>query len=380
MTATGATETRTTPSREVSEASRSRVVPEVMGEARKDPSTIANDTTTDYHLTKVMVQQKGAPLTGDLTDPWNHPGYELGDDGESVFIRPSTVDSAMLCGGRVGLRGNDGYRYLPNEGLMFGSAVHWWIEFVLEHEREPTIDEVLDVIDELYLKDYPRPMPGGVALFEVPSQFLGSRSLLAFAAEVLEAGESWLSTVYSKLLVGHDADEFVIEERLTADVGIVDLGNGEQFRIYLRGTPDLIIPSIGEMIDWKTAGKAWDPKRLEKQFQVVVYPWMASEHLAVEIEKFTYWIYDRSGKWWVPMSAPVGTKAERKAARHQTLRVAHSLLSDSWTYRPQGQGRQTRGWHCSPKYCDAWAVCPGKHLVRDGKANEPALVGKEAWA
>jgi len=287
--------------------------------------------------------------------------------GDVFYIRPSTVQSYLLCPARTGLRGQEGFNYLPNETLLFGSVTHWLIEQIQERGGDvPRIDELLAAMQAVYVKDAPDELKDS-KLTAVTTR--AQRMTLADGA--LEASELWLSQVERNL----PSDPHV-EETLEMEIGIW----GER-PVVLRGTPDSVWPEVGLVADWKTAGRAWDAKKIEGQLQRIYYPMMATEHYDEAFIRFDYWVFNRDKSVWDQHKAPAPTEAEMHAAREMAMAVAGSMIETSWTFAPAGQAfHATRGWHCSPKYCDAWAVCPGKHLIRDGKANQRAITIKERWS
>lgn len=285
--------------------------------------------------------------------------------GEPFYIRPSTVQSFMLCPARAGLRGDSDYNYLPNEPLLFGSVTHWIIE-QMQAGKVPKIDEVLGELDTIYAKDTPEWL-----VYAPLSRVTNRKQRLAIVGEALDAAESWVTDVEPKL-----PPDPLVEQTLAMTIGTY-----KDREIILRGTPDSVWLDEGLVADWKTAGKAWDAKKIEGQLQRIFYPMLAAHHHDVEIKRFDYWVFDRANAQWDQHKAIAPSKSEKDAASAFAWSTAATLIDGTHGYAPAGQAfHQTRGWHCSPKYCDAWAICVGKHLIRDGKASLPAITIKERWS
>lgn len=282
--------------------------------------------------------------------------------GEPFYIRPSTVAGAMLCPARSGLYGHVDYQYYPNEGLFFGSVVHFGIEHILTHGQMDGIEHILlDAMPDIWAKDA-EGAPDEFGRVDLGKVMTRSQRV-ALMAEVVVALEKWLDVPFLTL---RESSVLDVERTIERSVGF----HGD-IEVIMRGTPDLIRRTAhgSEIIDWKTAGKNWDKHKMSSQFQRIAYPWMDIEDGGV-MAWFTYWVYDRTAKWWVKHPAPPIRDEEIYALVAQTMAVAGSMIEHTWTYSPTGQGwGGERGWHCSPKYCNAWNACDGRHLVLDDKVD-----------
>lgn len=294
---------------------------------------------------------------------------------ETFYLRPSTVTSAMLCGGRVALKSASDFNHLPNEALLFGTMTHESIEHMLLDRDQLSDTEFWAATDEAYVNNIPDHVDQHtVDAIKRPSEFLSRKRQGAFRGEVLDAVSAWYKDGW---LDRFDTHEIYVEEPVEYPIKTVTTTAGT-YRVVLRGTPDVVDVDTKTVFDWKTAGAPWNPKKVEGQFQRIAYPMMLTDDPC--IYQMTYVVYDRSSGVWFPYNTEVPTKAEMRAALHQSLMVAKSILNGDFHYTPMGQGYTTRGWHCSPKYCDGWAVCKAKHLIADGKAEESALTIKERWS
>ena len=290
-----------------------------------------------------------------------------------LTIRPSTVGSWMLCPGRPGQRGVEGYQLYPNEALLFGSGMHWQIEQLLagEEASEARLETELHTI---FIKDIPSDIPDVIYLSKVTTKALRSQ----MAKEILVAVAQWQVNV--RPLLPDEQPE--IEQTLRAKAGTHDseMKNGPSVDVFVQGTPDVAYPEAGMIVDWKSAGRMWKPDKAEGQIQPIAYPWMYRESFGTDITRFVFWVYDRKGKFWAPFEQQTeGVDRERAegAFRIAAVNAAVAIDEGLWTWTPGGQGWASRGWHCSPKYCDAWSVCWGKHLIADGKAEQKVPTLKE---
>ncbi len=282
-----------------------------------------------------------------------------------LTIRPSTVGSYLLCGGRPGQKDMPGYQIYPNEVLLFGSGMHWLIEQRLEgHDPSPV--EVELQLHLIYVKDIPETYDMSKVVFLNKVTNKAQRKMMA--KEIVEAVDLWETQVRDTLPDGR----MLIEKKMTAEVCAHD-----DYAVDLTGTPDVVFPDDGVIIDWKSAGKMWDPKKMQGQIQPIAYPWLVSQALDIDITEFIFWVYDRKGKWWAPFTRQGPTEGQVAAFRDMARVVAINLHEGTWTWNPSGQGYTTRGWHCSAKYCDAWSLCVGKFLIADGKDGAEAPTQRE---
>lgn len=289
-------------------------------------------------------------------------------DETTIYVRPSTVTSHALCPARTGLRAWDGFNHYPNEALLFGSLMHWMIELTLKGIQFSDRDALYE-LTVLFVKDIPDSTENVTLLKEVTSP----NQRQALVTEATEAWSVWNNTVLPLL----PKEDPVVEKPLS-----MTLRHGTEGHetIVLRGTPDVVYPETGLIIDWKTAGRNWSDDKAEGQLQRVGYPMMALADKGWDITDFHFWVFDRSSGRWNIFRTSTGPVEAESAFISNALQAAQNEIHGIFTYTPSGGGFKARGWHCSPKYCDAWSCCEGKFLVADGQANEPALTLKERWS
>jgi hypothetical protein len=289
------------------------------------------------------------------------------DMTEPIYIRPSTVSSYLLCPGRPIQAYRPGYNTVPNEALLFGSLVHWYIEFGLQNEgQRPTFAEGARALEEIFVKDQRNDEPLAMTDTVPPSKV---RDMISEADKALV---NWQAYVFPKLPL----EPPVIEETLEMVIG----GYNDR-PVILTGTPDIVYPEASLIIDWKTAGRDWDKDKKNGQIQPIAYPMLyANQHQVSPPKNFHFWVYDRSKIFW-SLHKREGVRPEQTTAfLLLALQVAIDIEEQRNLWTPAGGGFKARGWHCSPQYCDAWGVCVGKFLVADGRENEPALTIKERWS
>jgi len=167
--------------------------------------------------------------------------------------------------------------------------------------------------------------------------------------------------------------EPAIEERVEVEIEVLHV-DGRDVSVVLSGAPDVVYP--GELIvDWKTAAKMWNPTKIQGEIQRIAYPYLTGQDVP-----FTYWVYDRSSMMWGAITAQAPSKPELRAFLGQAKSAARALIHEAFTYSPAGQAfTSVRGWHCSPKYCDVWAVCDARHLIADDKAGLPVPTIREKF-
>jgi len=275
-----------------------------------------------------------------------------------LTIRPSTVSSMMLCPARQTLK-DEAEPYVPSEPLVFGSLVHWRIEQHLKGAENLAYDEMIGALEDIFFQDTGEQFP--------VYQFASKRFLREMINEAMVAFEAWVETVEPKL----PDEEPIIERRLEQVLNPFD---DKDPVIVMAGTPDAVYPNAGIIVDWKTAGRNWNKDKVESQIQ----PWAYSLMSGFAINLFIFWVYDRATEsWWNHTHLLEEYDHAWKAITEQAISFARLVDSGHHVFTPAGSGWKSRGWHCSPKYCDQWETCDGKYLVADGQATQPALTMKE---
>lgn len=259
----------------------------------------------------------------------------------------------MLCPARQILT-NEPDEQATAEALIFGTMVHWRIE---QHMAGKLVDydDMTRALAKAYMRDVPEGNINDVAT---------NRQIRELLNEVQVAFEHWQEQV-EKLLPDEDP---IIEEKMTAQIW----DDGEHV-VELTGTPDAMYPKAKLIVDWKTAGKAWSKDKAQGQMQPWAYSLMA-KHQGYPIERFEFWVYDRSTEaWWCHVHHLDDIEKGHAAIAVQAVSFAFQVEEGVPVFTPSGSGWKPRGWHCSPRYCDQWWRCPGKFLVADGQATQPAL-------
>ncbi len=283
----------------------------------------------------------------------------------SLEIRPSTVGSMMLCPARQMLKDVDGFNRKPSEALVFGTLVHALLESHLRGSVMNPVFGVHDRLHEIWLAD------GGTD--HEWRRLVSDEKKMSMADEAAVAYQKWKRNILPFL----PTSEPIIERQMRTTIGVHPETN-EAVEMY--GTPDVVYPDDRLIIDWKTAGRGWDGKKMEGQVQPLAYNLLLEGALGVaEPFAFQFYVYDRKDESW--KLHDYGVPDLRAVEAFQAQAFGMALLSEGEpVFTPQGQGWKTRGWHCDPRYCDAWAVCPGKWLINDGKANKRALrIQERGW-
>ena len=191
-------------------------------------------------------------------------GYERGEHMERIDIRPSTIQSIMLCPARTMLRGHDNFDPVPSEGLAFGSMEHWCIEQVLTGKGTPSFDACLLALDEILLRDVPEKSRAEVGADL--DRLISGKQRRNLIVEALDALDEWRKWVLPDLPTKGEMHVERPRERLVAATGDVE--------VWLIGTPDLVFPGESMVYDWKTAGMAWKAEKYQQQIQPIAYRYL----------------------------------------------------------------------------------------------------------
>jgi hypothetical protein len=277
--------------------------------------------------------------------------------------------SMMLCPARVGQTDNKDYDATPTEALTFGSYVHTLIEqfgFGIEDPSPKTGRQLFEMEFNDDVKNMPYPPP---SLDEVASDTLIARSV----EEGLHALRLWREQVLPHLSPDGKAEGFMFAH-------VADLPDGT--KVWLRGTPDYVEKTPDGVVtidDWKTAATDWPKNKHLSEIQPFGYRELYQAVTGVLAHRFQWWIYSRKDQVWRPRSITFERTADQRDAFMAQLLVCARMIADNtFMYTPtSGFGNSPRGWWCTAKYCNAWNICPGKHLIADGRAFESRSLG---WA
>jgi hypothetical protein len=285
---------------------------------------------------------------------------------EALIVRPSSWSSFQLCGYRVSLAGEDGFDNTSSEPMAWGTGVH-----------KLNANRIIfgDVADDM--------ASSPAAVLGIWAQEMRDRSdgediftyatrsyLLGQATEMLSAHKLWVERFW--LPVGQHLEVVAVEDTRIRPLGVLPSGRD----VWIRGTADFVTSTA--VYDWKSAGRGWKRGKAESNIQHLIYAWLV-EDLA-EIDEAAYVVYNRqTAEWaWDDTTLPVTNEAIRTAL-HAMWDMAKQIDTGTTHASPLVRGGfgDGRGWHCSPKFCGAWSICPAKYLIADGKAGLPRE--KQKW-
>ncbi len=276
------------------------------------------------------------------------PDYDEPAESD-LQLRQSTVESMMLCGWRQGYATEDWYDPTPSEAMFFGSVEHNHIEHHMLNGESLVLHDLSWTIDQIHLlaeRD-------GFSLTDVTTP----EGVKAMAREIIEAYRLWLVQWWAKQHTF--LKPLAIEQRFLRPLGTLPNGRA----VWVHGTPDVLIQS--GMIDWKTAGRGWQPGKGEGRIQSPTYLWLAEEVRGVLEGLADYVVYNRQAQQWMTWTVPVG-QPQIDAALHTLWQYAMAIDTGSYVPTPASpSGRPGRGWWCQPKFCGAWNGCKFKGLVAD---------------
>lgn len=271
---------------------------------------------------------------------------------DDIIIRQSTLNSWLLCPGRVYHSVDDGFDRTPSEPMLFGTLVHAMIEAHLLGDSPPigSLLNEAEANDGFSLDDYATPEA-------IEYMFDG----------VQMAFDDWQEQVEPRL---PDEEPTYIEQKFQRP--LAEVGDGRV--IWVQGTPDLAYSD--RIYDWKTAGRGWklnnnDQSKGSFNAQAPTYLWLDGRGLRT----FTFWVYDRSKGVWGEYITQ--WDSEQLLLNLKNLEgIGRAIAAGVVYYTPTSDnfGKVQRGWHCSPKYCGAWNICPGKNSIADG-ADLEVLIG-----
>ena len=277
-----------------------------------------------------------------MIDGWSPP-----DD--ALWIRQSTVSSWELCPARVTQSTHRGFNGLPSEPMSFGTLVHEMLAKEMVDGPQPwTAADVEDFWDSLVVAEY------GVTLPELTDD----EQVKSSAVEAIGAVQTWRIQVQPTL----PNSDPLVEARLEAPLGILDSGR----QVWLHGTGDVLYPGVPVGYDWKTSGRDWMDGKAMALGQPSAYTYLALWNHDAFIADWRYWVFDRRSQMW-RLHETSRTRQQVAAWLRHAFGIAKSIDAGATAYNPTGSsyGKIRRGWWCSPKYCGAWDICPGKYIADD---------------
>jgi hypothetical protein len=281
-----------------------------------------------------------------------------------ILISQSTINNLLKCPAAVGYAKSDVEGVLPvfGEKVHFGTVFHGVCEQVIAGENLIKVtnqQNVLELARQLILED-------GVDWIEYTTE----QDRIEFAEEILHAVHVWHKLFwepYSPSIV-----DPVSEGRLYTQIGEI----GDR-RVILAGTPDLLCSYLNEpvLFDWKTSGRPWKPGKSELELQGSLYMFLAEQNTGIQYRKACFVVYDRSKgqleELWTERSDKHVETAVKTALAWANM-IAKEVFPPTpvvWEFM-----KPKRGWHCSPKYCQAWNVCEYKFLPDDKSEYEKAVI------
>jgi hypothetical protein len=289
---------------------------------------------------------------------WKDLPYELEegleyDPDEDIMTRQSEINQMLLCPGRVGFAEHPKYLAMVSEPLAFGTCVHHLIseDLINEEMQETLLLSMNDWVEVILQEQYEW------SLDRVPNP-------RDFFSEIAAAYGLWRTTVLPKL-AGREV--LAVEEEKT-----MLLGEGDQKRIFLKGTADIVLADT--LMDWKTSGRAWSQDKADYSVQASLYMPLHKQALGVSLQKFSFWVYNRQGSSWDLLTTK-RTIPQIDAALATALMFGRQIEAKAFPCTPSTEAffKHKRGWYCQPKFCSAWNACDAKALPDGFNIKEKAV-------
>lgn len=285
------------------------------------------------------------------------PRTHLLSDDDVVYIHPSDINNAMLCGKRVLLQHEEGSVPVFGEALTFGLMLHIQCNDVAMGNHTLTGVKTKGYLEKRFVDLLENDL-------EVPLNTVTVQEMNVLFEELRFAVNAWSNDflkVYDKLL-----DNVVAaEETLEVELGVLRDGR----TLKLRGTPDLV--TTMKILDWKSSGRPWKPMKAQMGNQPALYRHLVRNNYDIDPTQFVYAVYARNkGQWDVLLT---DRNEEQIAATLNTVKdYAEAIYSGILPATPIAQGSfpPKRGWYCSAKWCDQWNICSDKYLADDVDESE----------
>ena len=277
---------------------------------------------------------------------------------DAIILRQSSVGSMDLCPARQGYLLSGKATQMPSEAMTFGTMIHSFAEWRLEGNHDVVTTKHLE---EWWDETIDSDSDGQFTLQDL----LTPTALADKLHEAVQACHEWDTTVFPELGLSQDV---LIEELLLVPMGVTPSGR----EMWLRGTADVVDLGNAHILDWKTAGRGWDPSKAMSTHQAQAYSFLVEGATGKLILDFTYWVWNRKSWTWeqhVTERTPSQVDAWIKHAWQRGLQIE----AQAFPFTPWDStfGKFKRGWWCSAKYCAAWDVCEGKSLPDDVWEEQP---------
>lgn len=272
------------------------------------------------------------------------------DEGDKVYIHPSDISGAMLCGQRVILQHEPGALKTFGEPIGFGQMLHGMIDDVVSGRKSLTSVKVKASLEKRFAYMIEED-------FQVPLELVSSEEKEELFEEVRYAVTTWSN----ELLESNDkilSDVVVTEQQLEVELGVLLDGR----TVILRGTPDLYDPH--KIIDWKTASRPWKSEKAQLSIQPPLYRHLVRSNTEYDPQTFMFLVYVRGkGEWQRIVTSRTEQQIETSLA--QAWYYANGIYSGTLPATPVSQGAfpERRGWYCNVKWCECWNICPFKYLA-----------------
>lgn len=291
------------------------------------------------------------------------PDRDEPDEGD-IVTRQSHVGSMELCPGRVGLAKVEGFISTPSYEMARGSLTHSVIEKFLLTYGHAVLDEWPM---EMMMTDTTRRLLEEIATkdeYELSSVSSEER-IDEMCNDAITAASDWFEQVWK----GEGLENLplvAIEELVIRPMGTLPDGRA----IWLQGTPDAVYQDC--IRDWKTSKAGWRVSRsgLTKanfSIQAPLYIWLSEAIVGTLVEEFDYYDYSFADATWT-VHPTRWDKRSIESALLSAWEYGKMIAYETYPYTPARSpfGKFERGWFCSPTYCGAWNICPGKARVSDG--------------
>lgn len=288
-----------------------------------------------------------------VADPYLTPNTANGSHPEpdDYLLRVSSVGQADLCMGRLHHQNHPNYDDEKGEVLVFGTVQHALIEQQVLTSQVVGRAQAEAAAAEVFAAE------------GVTADLLGITAMGPWLDEQVMLANRWRQWCRGSL-------GWPLPEPAFAEVRMAHpfMAAPDGRRVWLAGTPDLLLPSMGLGVDWKTANKGWPPARAQSQNQQYAYRYLAQRVLGIDLDRWLFVVANRAKGEWEQFEVSIERSGiEGYLTRAQA--VVDSLLAGTVVYHPKSGTSGRRGWWCSSMYCSAWSVC-GARLLGDGQDGE----------
>lgn len=258
-------------------------------------------------------------------------------DASDVIARQSYKNQLEKCPASLGyqLAGLSTYTYA--EGRFFGTGLHAVAEYGLTKSPGAAVAAAKDIVLEAYINEHgDGPVP--------------------FGTELVDEIRSAVRSLFTFFNISND-DVLLQEDKMYLPLGELEDGR----TVWLQGTPDLV--TLSEIVDWKTAKRKWTPLHSASSNQPSLYRPMVRWNHGFDPLYFRFIAYNRgNGQWLTDVTDR--TEEQMLAALKNIYEVGRQIAAGVFPAKPYMDtfGKKTRGWYCSPTWCDAWDVCEFKEI------------------